>query len=329
MRATEYFPDILASRICYGLRRQGDTLPTMGDRILPLSPEICVLIYGFENVNAKLEEWRSKGERTLHLSGGLPNPMTMAVQFGFQKRTDLREKTFDTYTMGDVQRNIEDGQSLPIFFDYPGTVRRSVELTGEERFRKLYGHGLSDYLQMTIEQSRAINMKDAFPLDWELMTLVAGKPKLLSRTTWLTKYGYSAGHGASLVYCGYPFEDEDIKVSFVVGDRGPGTTAGNLMLIGMSKGADELEQKFELAYKDATKKEPAGRITSQFVNSTMDTILKLEGILAPYTPEQLRELVFAVTTNVHDSVVDKIGTFFDFEGEDMFVNISGKKLGNQ
>lgn len=177
---------------------------------------------------------------------------------------------------------------------------------------------------MPIERSRAISMKDAFPLDWELLTFPQGQRKVLSRTTWLTKYGYDAGHGSSVIYCGHPFEGEDIKISFVVGDRGHGTAAGNLLLVGMVKGADELEQQFRMAYRRMKNQDTTQRVTSQFVNSAMDVGSRLDEKLRGYTPK-LRELIFAVPTNLHNGVVDKIGTYFDFGAEDMFVRLEGEE----
>ena len=319
MRASEYFPDILSSRICYGLRKPEDALPTLGDQVVPLLGETCLIVYAQETMNDVIKRWREKGESTAHLSGGLPNPMTMSIQFGFQKREFLRTRPFSEHIIGDIQKSIDGILSLPLCYDYPGAVKRSVELTGEERFKQLYGCGLSDYLNMSIERSRAINIKDAFPLDWELLTFPQGQRKVLSRTTWLTKYGYSAGHGSSVIYCGHPFEGEDIKISFVVGDRGHGTAAGNLLLIGLSKGADELEQQFRMTYRRMKNQDPAQLTTNQFVNSAMDVGEKINKKLERYTPPELTEMVFAVPTNVHDGVVDKIGTYFDFLAEDMFV----------
>lgn len=134
MKASEYFPDVLSSRICYGLRKPEDALPTLGDQVVPLLGETCLIVYAQETMNDVIKRWREKGESTAHLSGGLPNPMTMSIQFGFQKRADLKVKPFAEHTIGHIQESITTETALPLCYDYPGAVERSMKLTGEDNF---------------------------------------------------------------------------------------------------------------------------------------------------------------------------------------------------
>ncbi|MCD6381665.1 MAG: hypothetical protein J7L43_01650 [Candidatus Aenigmarchaeota archaeon] len=185
--------------------------------------------------------------RDVILPMGLPNIFALA---GVQYHGD---KYDFPYKIGDMERVMDEKETLPIIWDYPLAVKENFEKSPKDKFKEV--HGIEDYRDVTHKEmlkiGRSPDSKEAGiqPLNWKLWDQEKGDHIL--EVTALQNVdrkivGFNAGIDGALIYT-------QPGIRMVVGGRGASSQIGNALLEGKEidiKNLDETAKELLKEYEN-------------------------------------------------------------------------------
>lgn len=234
IKAVEILPRLLdpsATTICWGIRNPQEAKPSDTDifnlEALILTYGECVMVYGNNSREGAFKAWEERRATSVHLSGGVGNPMTME----FNLLRSLPDSPFNKRTIGDIKEGIRSSQRPPVYFDYPDAFQRLAEK-----------RGVKDSINnTTINEALAWGA----PEYWEMLAAIEGKTINLGKITsrpFVTGYG----NGFIVVEKNPKFGDQevDFTISNTTGAGGLDTKLGNHLIVFLTKGEDAAKEHY-------------------------------------------------------------------------------------
>ncbi len=297
--AVDLLPELLtpgAATICWGNRDPKEGNAVNGDIFnlegLILGPGECLMLYGSHTREDAFRRWQERGAKSVHLSGGFGNPMTLESNFF----ASLPVATFNARTIGDIKEGLKSSERPPIYFDYPNAFRRQAE-----------------------KEKKDLDSLDSFPINetlawptteyWEILATIEEKTINLGKITsrpFVTSYG----NGFIVVEKQPRFGDQevDFTISNTTGAGGFDTKLGNHLIVFLNKGEDAArehyikEAKFTADMLRGQNKPVPFDLTKldayaeAFVESARIVEGDFKGVFAKYNGRDLRGIQFAFNT---------------------------------
>lgn len=304
--AVDLLPELLkpgVATICWGKRDPKEGNPANEDVFnlegLIIGPGECLMLYGSNTREDAFRRWEERGPKSVHLSGGFGNPMTLESNFF----GSLPAAPFIERTIGDIKEALKSSDRPPIYFDYLDAFRRQAEK----------------------EKIADMDSLDSFPINetlgwpateyWEMLAAIEGKTINLGKITsrdFVTGYG----NGFIVVEKNPKFGDQevDFTISNTTGAGGLETKLGNHLIVFLTKGEDAARERYirEARFtanmlRDQNKPVPfdttrLDEYAEGFVKSARTVEEDLKEVFGKYNGRDLRGIQFAFNTIATDRI---------------------------
>lgn len=302
--AVNLLPELLkpgATTVCWGIRHPEEGKASDTDTFnlegLILTYGECVMLYGNNSREDAFKVWEERGAKSVHLSGGVGNPMTME----FNLLRSLPDSPFNERTIGNIKEGIRSSQRLPVYFDYPNAFQRLAE---KEEIKDSIDN-------TTINEA----LRWGAPEYWEMLASIEGKTINLGKITsrpFVTGYG----NGFIVVEKNPKFGDQevDFTISNTTGAGGLETKLGNHFIVFLTEGEEKAKEQYikeakftaeELRAKnmpvlfDLTRLD---KYAEAFVESARMVEIDFRSVFGKYNGRDLKGIQFAFNTLATDRI---------------------------